>query len=218
MMISPTNTMNADLNHGDFDCMILQKCLSQGNLSQHTEATATSSSSEDEVHLPQHVKNSLKEEAYIEDVPIILSYSQDITEDSSVFRTGIPREITVIKEQSADAQFYDEVDLYEKLDELKLLATSFKARVSSNDSLFESLQAELARTKGHANALLEERNTLLHSINDMEEESSSRNEQSSLLRMLLCFALFLYLCGGSAQFLTIAVSVYLGVEIVASIV
>jgi len=213
--------MDADAHHADRGCQVLKKCLSQGNLSQQTELTATSSSSasQEEVHYPQHVKNSLEAAAdCVEDVPIILSYSQDTTDESYVLPNGIPREITVFHDKSWDEVEDDDYNLMEKLEELKQLATSYNARVSSNDGLLQSLRTELARTKGQAHELLEERKTLLQSVQDLEEENTSRNEQSSLLRMLMCFALFLYLCGGSEQFLIISVGVYLCVEVIASIV
>jgi hypothetical protein len=72
----------------------------------------------------------------------------------------------------ADTIFYDDVDLYQKLDELKLRTASFfEARASSNNSLLHSLQAELARTKGKASKLLKERKMLLQRNEDMEEDN-----------------------------------------------
>jgi hypothetical protein len=59
------------------------------------------------------------------------------------------------------------------------------------------------------------RNGLLAAIQEMEqEETFSSNEQSSLLKIIMCFSLLVYMCGGSEFYLVVAVGFILFADLI----
>ena len=208
----PQEEMSHRLSGYDDDACVLKKSTSYGSL--RTELTASISSSsctteEKPRNVPQH----------LQDVVAALSLQGLVDDSSSLMSSdGVPSEIMVFNDRDefmSVVQVEDEDNnvedaaFKEQLKAMRNLISSLKSKATSSERLADSLDVELDHTKMFAEDLLIQRNTLIQTIEDMEETQERRNEQSFLMKMLLCFALVIYFLGGNQEFLVIAVCLYL---------
>lgn len=109
-------------------------------------------------------------------------------------------------------------DVERRLRQFETVISSYKNRLKSSEHLNNSLHKYLRQTQGYAENLLSERQELIDIINEMEKEDTKRVDQELLLKFIMCSSLFLYLFGGSHQFLVATVVLQLVVTAVNIIV
>ena len=105
-------------------------------------------------------------------------------------------------------------DVERRLQQFEMLITTYKNRLKSAEHLNDSLHKYLRQTQGYAENLLSERQELIDIITDMENEDTQRVDQELMLKFIMCSSLFLYLFGGSHQFLVATVVLQLVVTVV----
>ena len=118
---------------------------------------------------------------------------------------GIPTEVILLHE-NADETHRD----MHKTTMLKFYRDKLHAANSENEALSEFLK----QTQEYAEELLSERKELVQVIEELENESSERNDQELLLKVIVLFSLGVYACGGSPEFLAAAVVLQLFVTLV----
>jgi len=96
-------------------------------------------------------------------------------------------------------------DVERRLKKFEILIVSYKDKLKSSENLNSSLHKYLRQTQSYAENLLSERQELVDIINEMEKEDIRRFDQELLLKFIMCSSLFLYLFGGSHQFLVATV-------------
>lgn len=130
----------------------------------------------------------------------------------------IPLEVVVITD---DEEYIPSIrghivkeDVERRLQKFETLITSYKNKLKSSEHLNNSLHKYLRQTQNYAETLLSERQELIDIINEMEKEDIRRVDQELLLKFIMCSSLFLYLFGGSHQFLVATVVLQLVVTVV----
>ena len=105
-------------------------------------------------------------------------------------------------------------DVERRLQKFETLITSYRSKLDSSEHLNNSLHKYLRQTQNYAENLLSERQELLDIINEMEKEEIKKVDQDLLLKFMMCSSLFLYMFGGSHQFLVATVVLQLVVTFV----
>ena len=121
------------------------------------------------------------------------------------FPVGMPSEILWI--DAADSAKI--VDVNARLKFAEILVNSYQDTLKSNECLIESLHRNLLQTQGYAEDLLDESDTLLKTIQDMEQDNAMEDDRNLLLKAAVCFSLFFYLCGGSEYILVASISLFM---------
>ena len=153
----------------------------------------------------------------------VVSHQTDSTEQSFDGETGrsssqtVPLEVVVINDDeeaipSIRGTIVKE-DVERRLQQFETLITTYKNRLKSAEHLNDSLHKYLRQTQGYAENLLSERKELIDIIEDMEKEDTQRVDQELMLKFIMCSSLFLYLFGGSHQFLAASVALQLVVTV-----
>lgn len=154
----------------------------------------------------------------------VVSHQTDSTEQSFDGETGrsssqtVPLEVVVINDDeeaipSIRGTIVKE-DVERRLQQFEMLITTYRNRLKSAEHLNDSLHKYLRQTQGYAENLLSERKELIDIIEDMEKEDTQRVDQELMLKFIMCSSLFLYLFGGSHQFLAASVALQLVVTVV----
>lgn len=144
--------------------------------------------------------------------------SYTMSDDCEEFSQTIPLEVVVINDDevhipSVRGHIVKE-DVERRLQQFDTVISSYKNRLKSSEHLNNSLHNYLRQTQGYAENLLSERQELIDVINEMEQEDTRRVDQELLLKFIMCSSLFLYLFGGSHQFLVATVVLQLVVTVV----
>jgi hypothetical protein len=196
--------------------------MSEANRSNRTEVTdASSFSEEDLIPRDPHVGESSEEclDLIEEDERDSFSWSSTESslygsEESEWLPEGMPSEIVVFEDSVTESD--EMLDTHKRLKVAESLVESYKAKMQSTENLTESLNRYLRKTQDVAEDLLAERNGLLGAIKEMEQEEASSNEQGSLLKMIICFSLFVYMCGGSEFYLVASVGFFLFADLIST--
>jgi len=127
---------------------------------------------------------------------------------SKTLSQDIPLEVVIIGDEvnipSIRGQIVRE-DVERRLMRCETLIVSYKDKLKSSENLNNCLHKYLRQTQGYAENLLSERTELIDIIKEMEKEDTRRVDQELLLKFMMCSSLFLYLFGGSHQFLVATV-------------
>jgi len=134
-------------------------------------------------------------------------------EGSHALSQDIPLEVVIINDDadnipSVRGHIVHE-DMEYRLKKYETLLVSYRHKLKSSENLNSALHQYLRQTQGYAENLLSEREELCHVIEEMENEDSQRIDQELLLKFIMCSSLFVYLFGGSHQFLVGAVMLQL---------
>ncbi|VEU44114.1 unnamed protein product [Pseudo-nitzschia multistriata] len=123
--------------------------------------------------------------------------------------SNIPLEVVVINDDEENIPsirgLIVKEDVQLQLKKYETLLLNYKEKLKSSENLNGTLHQYLRQTQGYAENLLSERKELLDVIQEMEDEENRRIDQELLLKFLMCSSLFLYLFGGSEQFLVATV-------------
>jgi hypothetical protein len=197
------------------------KCNSRGNMSLETEPTEASSRSGDEQAESQmcmlddySLENNFDE--HERDSHPAASVSSSLDKLDEALPEGMPSEIFVIDEDVTTN--CEDIDVHHRLRIAESLAESYRAKMQSCENLTDTLHLYLRKTQQCAEDILADRNALLNTIQEMEQENNTRKDQNSLLKVIMCFSLFFYMCGGSEMFLVFAVGLYLLSEFITAVV
>jgi len=145
------------------------------------------------------------------------SYTEGCGESGSMTQS-IPLEVVIITDDEENIPSIRghivKEDVERRLQKFETLITSYKSKLKSSENLNTSLHKYLRQTQTYAENLLSERQELIDIINEMEKEDIQRVDQDLLLKFMMCSSLFLYLFGGSHQFLVATVVLQLLVTVV----
>lgn len=122
---------------------------------------------------------------------------------------SIPLEVVIINDDEENIPSIRghivKEDVERRLQKFESLISSYKNKLKSSENLNTSLHKYLRQTQTYAENLLSERQELIEIIEEMEREDTQRVDQELILKFLMCSSLFLYLFGGSQQFLVATV-------------
>jgi hypothetical protein len=99
------------------------------------------------------------------------------------------------------------------LGKAQVLDQSYLAKLQSTEQLVDTLTVQLQKTQGYAEHLLLQNETLEDVIQDMERSEAVKNDLLALFKILMCFSLFYYTCGGTDLWLIVSVVLYLFAEL-----
>jgi hypothetical protein len=153
----------------------------------------------------------------------LLSSSSEQSEND---KNDIPLEITVIADGaeltkttsaslSASTSYQDNpISVHiRRLEEANALAQSYLAKLQSTEHLVDTLTAHLQKTQGYAEHLLVQNETLEDAIQDMERGEGIKNDLLAFIKIMMCFSLFYYACGGTDFCMIVSVVLYLFAEL-----
>jgi hypothetical protein len=133
----------------------------------------------------------------------LLSFSLDemAADQEACLPEGMPCHVTCI-DDSVDSMDDVNIDVYKRLGVAETLVESYKSQLQSTEHLIETLHENLRETQDKVEDLAFERNGYRTALQELEQGSSSK-------KAVVAFALFIYLFGGSAYILVVAVALFL---------
>jgi hypothetical protein len=114
---------------------------------------------------------------------------------------GMPCHVTCI-DDSVDSMDDVSIDVSKRLGVAETLVESYKGQLQSTEHLIETLHENIRETQDKVEDLAFERNGYRTALQELEQGSSSK-------KAVMAFALFIYLFGGTAYILVVAVALYL---------